>query len=238
MANPRPTSSCTTNFTRVLPTLLKLKLVEAVIRCCIRDWDKATSPPHLIFAPDNIGQQLETKKKGATGIARRARLRVRLENELAAQFEFTRILRAGDLTELAGAVARVQTVVLGVVEGVERFEAKLEVRPLGHRERLVERSREVHAAGSDDGVLAGVAEALVRSACPHRSWCGEGGRIEPLSPSCGGTWSWPLVRTVGVSATQTDWIVADGQAWALVCRDHASFIDRQYRRFPIRPEST
>src|SRR5450631_2375889 len=215
MANPRPTSSCATNFTRVLPTLLKL--VEPMIRCCIRDWDEATSPPDLIFAPGNIVQQLGTKKKGATGIARRARLRVRLENELAAQFEFTRVLRARNLTELAGAEARVHTVVLGVVEGVERFEAELKVRPLGNRKRLVQRSRKVDAAGSDDGVLAGAAESLVRTTCPHRNRCGEGGRIEPLTPRAEVLGLDILVRTVGISATQTDWIVADGQAWALVC---------------------
>jgi hypothetical protein len=69
-----------------------------------------------------------------------------LEHELATQFENAGIPRARDLTKLAGIEARVEVVELGVVEGVERFEPKFEVRPLCHRERFVERGGEVDAA--------------------------------------------------------------------------------------------
>jgi hypothetical protein len=59
---------------------------------------------------------------------------LRLENELAAEFQVPGIPCTGDLAELTGAEAVVEIVVLGMVERVERFEAKLEVRPLCQRE--------------------------------------------------------------------------------------------------------
>ena len=128
---------------------------------------------------------LAKKKKGATGLPAAPGLRVDLEDELAAQFEHAWIPRARDLAELAlramlSPEAVVEPVELRVVEGVERLEAKLEVRPLGHRERLVERGGEVDAARANNRVLAGVAEALVRATQPYRDWAEELARVEPL----------------------------------------------------------
>src|SRR5205814_8639175 len=117
--------------------------------------------------------------------------------------------------------AYIQVVGLEVVEGVERLEAELDVRPLGHGKRLVKRSREVDTARSDDRILASAAEALVRSAEPHRDRRCECGRIEPLASLLEIVGLLDLVGTICVSAVQADGIVVDGQARSLVGRDNA-----------------
>jgi hypothetical protein len=77
-------------------------------------------------------------------------------------------------------VIDVNLVELGVVEGIERLEPEFEVRPLGNRKRLVQRSRKVHAPRTNDCILARVTEALVRAAIPRRYRNGEDGLIKPV----------------------------------------------------------
>ncbi len=96
-----------------------------------------------------------------------------LENELAAQFKHAGIPRAVDLAERVARVqhgaertvlrivARIQAVRFSVVEGVERLNAQFKVRPLGNRERLIDRRCEVDATGANNGIFAGIAEAEV-----------------------------------------------------------------------------
>ena len=85
------------------------------------------------------GKLLRQRKRARREFPAAPRLRVKLENELAAQFEYARIKRARDLAKQGVSEAVVERVVLSVVEGVERLEAKFEVCPLCHRERLIER---------------------------------------------------------------------------------------------------
>src|ERR1700744_3431375 len=97
--------------------------------------------------------------------------------------------------------------------------------PFGHRERLVERSREVETTWADNGVLARIAEARVRPPQPCRDRSRELGGIEPLVlTTCRAVLLGVVnlavdVRTVGVAgavAVQANRIVADRHARTLV----------------------
>ena len=158
--------------------------------------------------------------------------RVELEDELAAQFEFAGIPCTGNLAKLTVSEAGIHAVVFGVVEGVEGLKAKLNVSPLGHGKRLVERSREVYTAGSDNAVLACAAEALVVAASPYRNRGRVSGGVKPLRPRLDVVSRCVLVRTVRITAAEADRIVADRQARSLVGGNDAGLIDNRTRDFP------
>ena len=118
---------------------------------------------------------------GAAGIVCRAKKYEWLsERELAAQLKGAWIPSAGDLAKVSVAETVANPVELRVVEGIERLGAEFKMHPLRERERLVERSIEIHSTGTDNRVLACIAEALVQITCPCRSGCGEYRRIKPL----------------------------------------------------------
>src|ERR1035437_5125658 len=129
--------------------------------------------PCLIFSLRNAGGQAraQDKEKGrGRDCLPRPGYGFRLENELAAELEDSRVRRVRDLTKGSAVRVSVQTAgsaancKLCVVEGVECFGAELEVNSPAEVEGLVNRSVEVCAAGTYYNVSTGVAEAHVRTA--------------------------------------------------------------------------
>ena len=78
------------------------------------------------------------KQKGAASKTPAAPVRLRLENELAAEFQRTRIPGAADRAEVSGPEVAVYVLEFGVIEGVERLKAKLDVSDFFDVERFVE----------------------------------------------------------------------------------------------------
>src|ERR1035437_8994743 len=123
----------------------------------------------LIVAPSrSLRQTWRQRKRARQGMPAAPRLLVRLENELAAKLEGSRILCTSHESEVAVGCGVVERVELRVVEGVEAVCAHLEVSPFGECKGLVNRSGEVGAAGADNGISTFVAKAQVRTACPRR----------------------------------------------------------------------
>src|SRR5208337_2587352 len=93
---------------------------------------------------------------------------MRLKGELAAELE----LPWGQIAvhEAKGSAPRVLTgdsVELRMVEGVKAFSAEFEGGPLAEGKGFVDGSVEVAVAGADHCILAGVAEAQIRTAVPR-----------------------------------------------------------------------
>ena len=116
----------------------------------------------------------------------------KLEDQFAAQFENPGIecavylpegvalIETGAEKSVLGGVAGIQPAGLGVIEGVERFEAQFEMGVFGDDKRFVKRGGEVHTIRRQDCVLADVSEAHVGATLPHRHDVGELGGVEPL----------------------------------------------------------
>ena len=91
------------------------------------------------FRSARLGGATADKKRARRGLPAAPWLRVELEDELAAEFKVTWILRTGDLAEV---VIRLEVVIkakgglhavgLEVVERVERLKAKFDVRTFGN----------------------------------------------------------------------------------------------------------
>jgi len=89
----------------------------------------------------------------------------KLENELASELEYSWIVGAiRDPKIRARYRGAEQTAELGVIKRVETVDAELETSPLGEGKGLVYRSVEICAAGTDDGILAGIPETKIRAA--------------------------------------------------------------------------
>src|SRR3569833_3228002 len=132
-----------------------------------------------------------------------------LEDELAAELQFTRIVGAGYLSEVAIGKARIDTVDLRVVEGVEGFNTKLKMRILlaGERNALEQREIPVEEPGTDDGVFARGAIALVCAALPGSQGSRKRRGVEPLVHCLRRVaWACDAVRAIRCPAAEAEGI--------------------------------
>src|SRR5579875_2196855 len=101
--------------------------------------------------------------------------RAELEVQLAPKLQHPRIIGRGYLAERRIRITGIDGLELRVIEGIERFRAKLQIRSscFGEREGLEQGKVEVEQPRTHDGVLAGIAKALVPASRPRRCGCGE-----------------------------------------------------------------
>ena len=90
-----------------------------------------------ILIIDSLQSSARVDKKWRGRVTYRARVGVQLEDEFAAEFEFSRILCASHKAEVAVADGIVELIELRVVERVEAVRPKFEAGPLSEGERLV-----------------------------------------------------------------------------------------------------
>jgi hypothetical protein len=85
------------------------------------------------------------------------------ERELTTKLQHARIVGGGHLAEVRVVRTRIDILELRVIEGVEAFNTDLQLQALCECKRLKSCQIEVEEPRKDDGILTGVAEALIRS---------------------------------------------------------------------------
>ncbi len=163
-----------------------------------------------------------------------------LEAEPPAQLKHTRIPCARNLAEVSVGSsigckpleAAAHAVELRMVEGIERLDPQLEVRPFRDREVLVHRCIEVQTPWPKHRVFARVTEALVQPARPGWRRRAEHGRIEPLCLLLHVFRAARDVRTVAIPASQSDRVLANSQTGALIGYNRAGFEGCRTRQHP------
>ena len=126
-----------------------------------REQKQNQTPPHeaIISSKSFKNKHSEARKeKGATAKADAPFLfavLIGLEEELAAELQYARIVRAGDLSELRVGETRIDVLKFGVVEGIEGLETDFEVRSFmrGQRDALKQGDVPVEEPWADDRIL-------------------------------------------------------------------------------------
>src|SRR6201991_4250368 len=125
------------------------------------------------------------------------------ERELTTKLKHSRIVGGCNLAECRIVGARVDTLELRVIKGIEAFNTDLQSQVFCECKRLERCQIEVEESGKDDRIPSRVAKALIRSSCPRGDWGRKGILVEPGEASL---WIRDFthdVRTIGCISTQT-----------------------------------